>query len=71
MLGKNGIVEEDGALYYYAQGERYNAGMIYMNGSYYYVRTSGQLATGKYYAWNNNGLMPEGTYNFDSTGRMI
>jgi len=66
----NGIV--DG--YYYKDGKIvYGAGLIEWDGNIYYVRSNGQVATGKYYITNTNGM--EGFYRgdklyFDEEGRM-
>ena len=44
---KDGIVQEDGSLYYYRDGVRYYAGLIEIDGSYYYVETSGEVVHGR------------------------
>ena len=46
------------------------AGLIEVNGNYYFIGAEGKVATGKYYVWRTNGLVAEGTYRFDETGRM-
>ena len=69
---KNGIVEEDGSLYYYVKGERNYAGLIQLDGSYYYVRTSGEVVHGcKYWITKTNGLMGERSYTFADDGKML
>ena len=69
---KNGIYEEDGSLYYYRNGERTYAGLIEIDGDYYYVRSNCEVVHGcRYYVYWTHGLVQEGYYNFDSTGRMI
>ena len=69
---KNGIYEEDGSLYFYRNGERAYAGLIKIDGNYYYVRSTCEVVHDRsYYVYWTNGLMPEGYYNFDSAGRMI
>lgn len=46
--------------------------MIQLEDNYYYVRTNGQLALGKYWFTNHNGLVVEGMYTFDkATGAMV
>ena len=71
-VNKNGIYEEDGSLYYYVKGERYYAGLIEIDGSYYYVKTSGEVIHGKkYWISKTNGLMKEGSYTFADDGKMI
>lgn len=69
---KNGIYEEDGSLYFYRNGERAYAGLIQIDGYYYYVRSTCEVVHDRsYYVYWTHGLMPEGYYNFDSAGRMI
>ena len=69
---KNGIVPEDGSLYYYVKGERNYAGLIKIGDSYYYVRTSGEVVHGcKYWITKTNGLMAEKSYEFDADGKMV
>ena len=68
---KNGIVAEDDSLYYYKDGVRYYAGLIEIDGSYYYVRTSGEVVHGcSHWITKTNGLMSERSYTFDDNGRM-
>ncbi|MCI2085559.1 MAG: phosphodiester glycosidase family protein [Olsenella sp.] len=65
----DGIVAEDGSLFYYKDGKRYYAGLIQIDGKYYYVRTSGELAhSRKYWITKTNGLLPEASYEFDDQG---
>ena len=70
---KNGFVSENGGLYYYENGVLTGAGLIKVDGSYYYVRTStGEVICGRsYWVTATNGLMPVGQYTFDSDGKMI
>ena len=69
---KHGIYDEDGSLYFYRNGERTYAGLIQIDGDYYYVRSSCEVVHDRsYYVYWTHGLMPEGYYNFDSAGRMI
>ena len=69
---KNGIVEENGALYYYESGVKVYAGLIQIDGDYYYVNSSCQVVTTKHY-WVNrpNDLLPAGFYDFGADGKMI
>lgn len=57
--------------YYYVNGVRTYAGLIKIDGSYYYVRTNGAVATGSYWITKTNGLMPQGSYEFDEDGKML
>ncbi len=70
---KNGIVEENGSLYYYVDGVVTGAGLIQIDGDYYYVRTStGEVVHGRtYWITMTNDLLPSGQYTFADDGRMI
>ncbi|MDI9242493.1 InlB B-repeat-containing protein [Fusibacillus kribbianus] len=71
---KNGIVAEDGSLYYYVNGVRTGAGLIQIGDDYYYVRTStGEVIHGRsYWITVTNGLPVEaGQYAFAEDGKMI
>ena len=71
---KNGIVNENGTLYYYVDGvKQTNLGMIEIevNGEtkYIYIRSAGQLAVGAYYIYNGNGIVNNWTtQHFDENG---
>ena len=72
MIVKNGIVNDDGVLYYYVNDVRIQVGLIKIGEDYYYVRTGGLIATGTYYCtFNMTEEIPIGTYEFDSNGRML
>ena len=69
---KNGVYAEDGAYYYYVDGVRTGAGLVKVDGYYYYASTGGACKTGKYWVSRPNDLMPAGYYFFDeATGKMI
>ena len=69
---KNGIVAENGSLYYYVDGRLTYAGLIKIDGDYYYVRTSGEVVNGRsYWITKTNGLMSEGSYTFGDDGKMV
>ena len=70
---KNGIVAENGSLYYYVDGVLTGAGLIQLNGDYYYVKTSNcEVVHGRnYWITDTNGLLPAGPYTFDTDGKMI
>jgi hypothetical protein len=66
------IVNEGGTLYYYENGVRKYAGLIYLDGNYYYVRSNGQLAVSTtYWVTKHNDLLPAANYTFDAEGKMI
>ena len=48
-------------------------GLIYVDGYYYYARTStGEIVTSrKYWVTYTNGLLDEGNYTFDANGRIV
>ena len=72
---KNGIFNEDGALYYYENGLRqYGKGLVKLtdeNGDdyYIYVRSNAQLAVGTYWITTTNGLLEKGKYVFNVNGK--
>ena len=69
---KDGIVEEHGGLYYYKDGKLFYAGLIKIGDDYYYVNSSCRLITGrKYWITKTNGLLPEKSYTFDETGKIV
>lgn len=68
----DGLITVDGVRYYYQDGTPFYAGLIEIEGDYYYVKTSGQLVTGcSYWITKTNGLMPEKSYNFDESGKIL
>ena len=68
----NGIVKDGDTWYYYVDGVKTYAGLIQIDGAYYYVRSNCQVVHGqKYFVSKSNGLMPNGTYTFDADGKMI
>ncbi len=72
---KNGIVEEGGKLYYYENNKlKCGAGVVELtdeNGDifYIYVRSNGQLATGKYWPTTRNGYLERGEYDWGTDGK--
>ena len=57
---------------YYKDGLKYYAGLIEIDGAYYYVKTSGEVVHGqKYWITKTNGLMKESSYTFADDGKMI
>ena len=70
---KNGIVAENGSLYYYVDGVLTGAGLIQLDGDYYYVKTSNcEVVHGRsYWVTDTNGLLPAGPYTFGTDGKMI
>ena len=69
---KNGLVEENGKLWYYENGEKAHPGLILVDGDYYYICTTGYaVADCDYFISNTNGLMEKGTYHFNADGKMV
>lgn len=59
--------------YYYVDGEiAYGAGLVELDdGSIIYVRSNGQLATGKYWPTTLNDVLPAGEYDFGADGVLV
>ena len=71
-VGKDGIVEENGDLYYYENGKLTYAGLIVINNDYYYINSSGKVIHSRnYWITKTNGLLPEKSYKFDETGKIV
>ncbi len=69
---KNGIVEENGKLYWYVDDVKTYGGLMLIDGNYYYARSSGEIVCGRsYYISKNNGLLPVASYTFDADGKMV
>ena len=71
IIRPDGIVTEDGVMYYYENNHKVNAGLIYLDGYYYFINNKGMVVTGSYYVAKTNGLMPAGRYEFGPDGRML
>ena len=71
---KNGICDGDGSRFYYVDGIKAGVGLIKIDDSYYYARTStAEIVRDRtYWISNTNDLsIDPGMYHFDSDGRMI
>ena len=69
---KNGIVSEDNKLWWYVDGVKTYAGLMLIDGDYYYARSSGEILTNtKYWITKTNDLLPEKYYEFGADGKMI
>ena len=69
---KNGIVSEDGELYYYVNGVRNYAGLIQIGSDYYYVNSSCKVVTNqRYWISKTNNLLPATFYTFGADGKMV
>ncbi|MBQ8001191.1 MAG: phosphodiester glycosidase family protein [Ruminococcus sp.] len=68
----DGIIEKNGTLYYYETGKPRMAGLVDVDGDYYFAGGSkGEISTGKTYVWEGNGILPEDNYYFDENGKML
>ena len=68
----NGIVEKDGVLYYYENGQGVEKGLICYNGDYYYAAYKGKLAVSKSVRPSIiNCDLPKATYEFGADGKML
>ncbi len=65
------IITIDGKMYYYQNGKAVAAGLVLVDGYYYFADVDGVIATGKKYVWKPNGIVAEGTYYFADDGKMI
>ncbi len=74
VLPFTGIQNIDGADYYVVEGQIVqNAGLIELNGDYYFVLWSGKIVKGgkrNITEANSNGLFKPGIYNFGADGKM-
>lgn len=69
---KNGIYNEEGKLFYYENNEKTFKGLFQKEGKYYYANRTGEVITSRrYYVARDNGLMPNGNYNFNDQGQMV
>ena len=74
MIIKNGLVEENGDLYYYVDGAKTAAGLIEWEGDYYYIASNLKaVKDAKHYVFADkaNGLKPAGWYWFNADGTMF
>ena len=68
----DGIVEKDGALYYYEAGKGVEKGLICVDGDYYFAEYKGKLSVNKtIYAYMTSCDLPRGTYTFGADGKMV
>ena len=68
----NGIVEKDGVLYYYENGQGVEKGIFELDGHYYYAAYKGKLAvntTVRITATNN--ILVADTYTFNELGQIV
>ena len=69
---KNGIVSEDGKLWWYVDGVKTYGGLMLIDGDYYYARTSGEILTNRtYWITKTNDYLPAANYTFGADGKML
>ena len=69
-----GIVDKDGTLYYYENGQPTEKGLFKYNGDYYVAQYDGSLIVGKkYYVWklDETAELPKDHYEFGADGKML
>ena len=70
----NGIVEKNGVLYYYRNGETGAFGLVEVDGSYYFANgVNGEIAVNTVaYIWNTNGLpVDNANCEFGADGKLL
>ena len=71
---KNGVCEGDGSVFYYIDGVKVGEGLVFIDGSYYYARTStAEIVRDRMYnVVKTNGLpIAPGEYRFDADGKLM
>ena len=69
-----GIIEKNGKLYYYENGQPTEKGLFIYNGDYYFSHYDGSLVVSEtYYAWKLDGTsqLGKGHYEFGADGKML
>ena len=70
--GLNGVYEIEGVLRYFNHGKSEMAGLVEVDGAYYFAKDSkGTCVTGEYYVWAPNGIVEKGTYTFGEDGKLL
>ena len=69
----NGIAEADDGWYYCENGVGKEAGLVKVDGKFYYADVNGKLATGRIWVgtYPSHGLLPKGYYEFGENGLLL
>ena len=65
------VTDEDGVKRYYHMGKVKAAGLVLVDGFYYFADVGGVIVTGESYVWKGNGILPEDTYLFHEDGKLV
>ena len=69
----NGVAETDDGWYYCVAGVGKEAGLVLIDGEYYFAGENGKLETGRIWVgtYPSHGLLPKGYYEFGEDGKML